>query len=73
MRNKGAAPSQWIRADRIDLSDWVVHFVHGRRLDDLPEEFLDGDLSEENSDARPLTSAKIGCSSGISTRLTTIK
>lgn len=33
------ATSDWMKAGRVDLSDWVIHFVHERRLDEYPDPF----------------------------------
>ena len=33
------SPSDWMKAGRVDLSDWVIHFVHARRLEDYPAPF----------------------------------
>jgi hypothetical protein len=50
--------SDWMKEGRVDLSDWVIHFVHARRLEDSPDPFSwaasassirDGDVSDEEA------------------------
>jgi hypothetical protein len=33
------SPSEWMKSGRVDLSDWVIHFVHARRPEDCPDPF----------------------------------
>jgi hypothetical protein len=33
------SPSEWVKSGRLDLSDWVIHFVHARRPEDCPDPF----------------------------------
>ena len=54
-----ASPSQWMKSGRVDLSDWVIHFVHARRPEDWPDPFSwagsgvsteEGELTEDDQD-----------------------